>query len=112
METNNERLRRLAQQRRAATYHGWASGDLDDMSGGRYGVLPKPTVIGASASVSYPQMPENSPWAKDDCPPEPFVDGTGEGVRLGYAIDGDAAAEPRPSDAVARVERIRLRRRI
>ena len=123
METNNERLRRLAQQRRAATYHGWASGDLDDLAGGRYGVLRKPTVIGATASASYPQQPSGSPWARDECPPEPFIDGTGDGLRLGYAIDAldgtppsskVVEAEPPFEAATGDVRRpaIRLRRRI
>ena len=35
------------------TYHSVAQGDLDDLAGGRYGVLRKPTVIGSTATVSY-----------------------------------------------------------
>src|SRR5262245_1734580 len=112
---------REARQRRSATYHGYASGDLDDLAGGRYGVLPKPTVIGATAVSSYPSQPAGSPWAKDECPPEPLIDGTSEGLRLGYRIDGgdgDATeadlgrvASDAP-DAAGAGSGIRLRRRI
>ena len=62
-----------------------------------------------------------SPWAKDECPPEPLIDGTSEGLRLGYRIDGgdgDATeadlgrvASDAP-DAAGAGSGIRLRRRI
>src|SRR5262245_23369408 len=102
------------------TYHSVAQGDLDDLAGGRYGVLRKPTVTGASPSVSYPQQPPGSYWSSDPVGPEPFIDGTGDGLRLGYRIDAldgtppSSEAEP-PFEAVTddvRRPAIRLRRRI
>src|SRR5262249_48027949 len=55
---------------------------------GRYGVLPKATVIGSTATISYPQQPSGSPWRKDECGQEALVDRSEDGLRLGYRIDG------------------------
>ena len=117
-----DQLRARAQEKRSRTYHSVAQGDLDDIAEGRYGVLPKPTVIGATASVGYPQQPPGSPWSADPVGQEPFIDGSGDGVRLGYPIDAaDRDGTPAPSEAEPPFEAvtddvrrpaIRLRRRI
>ena len=97
MNDETEMLRpiRAAQERRGATYHGYASGDLDDMSGGRYGVLPKPSVTGVDPVVRVPQQPAGSPWAQDECPPEPLIDRSEDGS--GYVIDGSENGPPSTS---------------
>jgi hypothetical protein len=64
--------------RATATYHSAAQACIDDERGGRYATGgSKASVVGASP-ISYPTQPENSPWRRDACPPEP---------PLGYAID-------------------------
>ena len=92
-----DQLRARAQERRAKTYHGHAQGDLGDMSGGRYGALPKPIVVGVDPVVRVPQQPAGSPWAQDECPPEPLIDRSEDGSQLGYAIDGSENEPPSTS---------------
>ena len=78
-----------------STYHSVAQASIDDKRGGRYAISDsKQTVIGSSP-IAYPQQPKTSPWACDPVPPEPLIDGRGEGNRLGFAIDrpGEAAEE-------------------
>jgi hypothetical protein len=70
-------------------------------------VLPKATVIGATATISYPQQTAGSPWKEEPIGQEP---------PLGYSVeDQEPVGElhernARPGDVAA--ERIRLRRRI
>jgi hypothetical protein len=83
----SERRRILIEERRLRTYHGHAISAVDDERGGRYATEgSKQTVIGSSL-IAYPQQPSTSPWHSDPCPPEPLIDGTGEGNTLGYQID-------------------------
>jgi hypothetical protein len=57
--------------RKASTYHQLAEASANDLAGGRFAQSsPKQRVIGSSP-ISYPELPENSPWAKDPMPPEP-----------------------------------------
>ena len=77
-----ERRRIMAEERRLRTYHGVAASSVDDEKGGRYaGSGSKQTIVGSSPIV-YPKLPANSPWVKDEYPPEP---------PLGFSID---AQEP------------------
>ena len=88
-----EKRRILAEERRMRTYHGHAM-DADLEMGGRYSRVNTTKVVG-SGPISYPQQPAGSPWAKDECPPEPLIAGRGEGNVLGYEIDRpDAATAP------------------
>jgi hypothetical protein len=93
-----ERRRRLIEERRMKTYLAHAEASANDEAGGRFAALPekKPTVIGAKAEISYPQQPEGSPWHSDPCGDEPLIDGSGEGDRLGYRIDGGPDPSPEP----------------
>jgi hypothetical protein len=61
--------------------------DLDDDAGGRFSAVAEKSVIGSSPGSHYPKM-DGGPWAKDELPPEPLIDGSGESDRLGYRIDG------------------------
>ena len=81
-----------------ATYHSFAQAEALDDRGGRFAVLDKPAVTGSSFTPTYPQMPAGSPWANDPVGPEPLIDGSGEGDRLGYAIDRPDAP-PSPQDS-------------
>ena len=82
-----ERRAVMKSDRLAASYHSHARGNLDDERGGRYAAEgSKATVVG-TGSIAYPAQPAGSPWAKDECPPEPLIDGTGEGTVTGYEID-------------------------
>jgi len=104
-----------ANERRGRTLHGYAQGSLDDTSGGRYGVLPKPSVIGATATIGYPQQPAGSPWKNDPVGQEPTIDRSEDGLALGYAIDGPGDAANTDLGRVAtdaRATGIKLRRRI
>jgi hypothetical protein len=103
-----ERRIALARKRRGQTYLGQTQ-DIDDM-GGRFARVVKTTVTGTDPIVRYPSHPPNSPWHDDPVGTEPFIDGTGDGSRLGYRIDGGAEPSSAPSDDVG--SGIRLRRRL
>src|SRR5262245_30858249 len=98
MDDEPEIVRRIekARQRRGQTYHGYASGDLDDLAGGRFRILKKPSITGSAPVAEYPRLPEGSPWAKDEFAPEPPIDRSEDGVRVGYRIDAreDVAGDP------------------
>ena len=69
-----------------STYYSIALGSIEDERGGRYASAgSKASVIGSSP-ISYPQM-ESGPWAKNELPNEPLINGTSEGAVLGYEID-------------------------
>jgi hypothetical protein len=79
----NDRM--VAEERRASTYHQQSQASIDDLSGGRFGAMPKATVTG-TAPISYPRQPEGSPWASDPTAKEP---------ELGYSVDAlDPTGEP------------------
>ena len=81
-----------------ATYHSFAQAEALDDRGGRFAILDKPAVTGSSPTPTYPQMPAGSPWANEPIGPEPLIDGSGEGDRLGYEIDRpDAPLSPQDS---------------
>jgi hypothetical protein len=65
-----------------------AQANLDDLSGGRYGKITRPTVVGSSPIPIYPSQPGSSPANQSLLvPPELPIDGTSEGnVGLGYAL--------------------------
>src|SRR5262245_57466887 len=67
--------------REAATYHSVAQAALDDERGGRYSGQGKPTITGSS-QIHYPRQPAGSPWARDECPPEP---------PLGFSVEDQEA---------------------
>jgi hypothetical protein len=115
-----DQLRARAQEKRSRTYHGYASSDLDDNRGGRYAVTRKTVLTGTDPIARYASQPPNSPWHADPVGPEPFIDGTGDGARLGYGIDAadgmppssEVAEPPAPATDDVRRPTIRLRRRI
>jgi|EndMetStandDraft_8_1072994.scaffolds.fasta_scaffold103646_2 hypothetical protein len=71
-----ERRRIMADERRRQTYHGHAL-DSEPELGGRFAKVQMTTVVG-TGPISYPKQPAGSPWAKDECPPEP---------QLGYSVE-------------------------
>jgi len=117
-----ERLVALARERRGQTYLGQTH-DIDGM-GGRFAKVVKTTVTGTDPIAHYPSQPPNSPWHADPVGQEPFIDGTGDGLRLGYAIDAADRDGTSPSSEVVEAKplapatddvrrpTIRLRRRI
>jgi hypothetical protein len=92
-----EIVRRIAEarKRRGQTYFGQTQ-DIDDM-GGRFAKVVKTTVTGTDPTPQYPRTPVGSPWHDDPLPTEPPIDGTSDGLRLGYAIDGQDAGDGRSS---------------
>src|SRR5262245_60116935 len=82
------------------TYHSVAQGELDDLIGGRFGIFGRKTKVVGVGPVAYPAQPAGSPWAKNELPDEPLIDGRGDGDRLGYAIDRPDVA---PIDPVGEV---------
>jgi hypothetical protein len=77
--------RRILTDGSAKTYIGQAQ-HMDQNFGGRYAKVHTTTVTGAGPGSGFPKMPANNPWATEPIGPEPFVDGTGEGNTLGYAL--------------------------
>jgi|SRR5262245_31450277 len=111
--TEIQRRIAAANERRGRTQHGYAQGSLDDTSGGRFAELPKPSVIGATATIGYPQQPAGSPWKDDPVGQEPPIDRSEDGSVLGYRIDGGPEEPSSVEDVGAtRPSGIRLRRRI
>jgi hypothetical protein len=76
-----ERRRIMIEERRMRTYYGHTQHTDEDIYGGRFAKANTTTVVGAGP-VSYPQQPAGSPWAKDECPPEP---------PLGWSVDAQEA---------------------
>src|SRR5262245_45939105 len=86
------------------TYHSVAQGELDDLIGGRFGASGRKTKVVGAGPVAYPAQPVGSPWAKNELPDEPLIDGRGEGIVLGYEIDRPDAVTPiQPVGAVGEV---------
>jgi len=86
-EAANERERRkLIEERRLKTYHGHAQHTDEDIYGGRYARVNTTVVTGAAPGSAFPQLPDG-PWAKNELPDEPLINGTSEGNVLGYEID-------------------------
>jgi hypothetical protein len=73
--TMKEKAEVLGNDRRAATYAGRTSADLDLENAGRH--AKGNTVIGADG-VEYPTLPEGNPWRNDPTGVEPA---------LGYSIN-------------------------
>jgi hypothetical protein len=71
-------LRRQQQQEPPNTLHQHAQSQASDISGGRFGALGVPLVIGSTAIPKYPELPANSPSHSDPVPDEP---------PLGFKID-------------------------
>ena len=92
--SQGERRRIMADDRRARTYFGQAQHTDEDLYGGRFKQVTTTNVVG-SGPISYPQQPTGSPWAKDECPPEPS---------LGYSVD---AMQPvgEPHEIAASIEK-------
>src|SRR6266478_3937257 len=79
------------------TYLSHTESFIDDDRGGRYSAEGKPSTVVGSGPVSYPQLPPTSPANQAAMvPDEPLIDGTGEGLRLGYRVDdmGMGSAAP------------------
>jgi hypothetical protein len=72
--------------REGSTYFQQAQASALDEMGGRFAKV-QPTSVTGSAPGAWPKMPEGNPWATNPYPPEPLIDGRGEGSVLGYAID-------------------------
>ena len=50
----------VAQDRRVSTYRDAAQASVDDLFGGRFATIGKPTVTG-TGSISYPRLPKDAP---------------------------------------------------
>ena len=98
--------------RAGSTYLAHAQATALDEAGGRFAAPERrPTVVGAKPTVEYPQM-ESGPWSKNELPDEPLIDGTSEGDKLGYRIDGGPEEPSSAQPEATRPSAIRLRRRI
>lgn len=83
---NEHERRKLTEERRLKTYHGYAQHTDEDIYGGRYAKVNTTVVTGAGPGSAFPQLPDG-PWAKNELPDEPLINGTSEGNVLGYEID-------------------------
>jgi hypothetical protein len=72
-----ERRKVMAEELRHKTYMAHTDTFLDDDRGGRFSVTKPATIIG-KGPISYPRLPENSPWHTNPLPPEPS---------LGYSVE-------------------------
>jgi hypothetical protein len=95
--TQREKRKVMENDRKVATYHSFAQADAETEMGGRYSKVQPVTVTGSNPGAVYPRI-DGGPWAKNEMPPEPLVDGRGEGNILGYAIDRPDAALPPAND--------------
>jgi hypothetical protein len=83
-----------------STYFAHA-GDVELEMGGRFAKVLPTTVVGSEPVVKYPKLPEGSPWAKDECPPEPglgidvnAMEALGEPHEQAASHAGDAGVPP------------------
>ena len=97
-ELMSERLRTLLsdkdllrQRQGLNTYRAYAEASADEERGGRFAALSKPQIVGASP-VAYPRLPTDNAFACDPVGPEPLIDATDCGPRLGYRIDAQHSA--------------------
>ena len=86
MKEKKEILEDDRKVREGSTYFAHAQASAQDEMGGRFAKV-QPTSVTGSAPSAWPKMPEGNFWAKNEMPPEPLIDGTGEGNVLGYRID-------------------------
>jgi len=101
-----------------ATYHSVAQSAVDEDRGGRFAYSGSSTTVVGSSPVSYPQQPTGSPWAKDECPPEPplgfsvdAMEPVGEPhQRTASATSSPVTARAQAGDDVRRVRRRGIRR--
>ena len=113
-----EKRRIMAEERRMRTYHGHAQANIDEDRGGRYGAVGSSTTVVGSNPISYPRQPAGSPWAKDECPPEPplgfsvdAMEPVGEPhQRTASATSSPVTARAQAGDDVRRVRRRGIRR--
>jgi hypothetical protein len=81
-----------------STYLSHAQASANDDRGGRFATQSKTT---GAAPPEYPRQPLTAPSNQMAMmPPEPLIDGRGEGLTLGFAIDRPNAAAPEPSGEV------------
>ena len=100
MKTDNRRLN---------TYLAHSEASALDEAGGRFSSPDRrPTVVGASPTIEYPQM-ERGPWKDNPYPDEPLIEGDSD--RLGYRVDGgpdpDANTSAQATEPVKRKPSIR-----
>jgi hypothetical protein len=89
--------RKIAAERKLSTYLDHSQASANDDRGGRFAVRSPTTVVGA-APIAYPTQPPTAPSNQMAMmPPEPSIDGTGEGLTLGYGIDRPDAPPSEPS---------------
>jgi hypothetical protein len=98
-----EVLRNDQRVREGSTFFAHAAASAQDDMGGRFAMSGQSVSVTGSNPGAWPKMPEGNFWAKNELPPEPLIDGTGEGNVLGYRIDDmttgstTAAVEDRPT---------------
>ena len=108
--TQAERRRILENDRKASTYSRVAQSEAEDLAGGRYAAMGKPSVTGSTPAIRYPAQPPNSPWHHDPLPPEPPL---GIDVNAMEPVcEAHERTEPAQSAAINPVPPIKLRRRI
>ena len=95
---NEHERRKLIEERRLQTYHGYAQHTDEDIYGGRYAKVNTTVVTGGGPGSALPQLPDG-PWAKNELPDEPLINGAGEGSVLGYEIDRPDAPASAPAGA-------------
>lgn len=71
--------------RESSSFHAHAIAELGDV-GGRFASEIRQSVTGSTPGSQYPRQPSGSPWARDECPPEP---------PLGYSVDEQEAVGER-----------------
>jgi len=90
---NEHERRKLIEERRLKTYHGYAAHTDEDVYRGRFASVNTIVVTGASPGSAFPKLPDG-PWEKNELPDEPLINGTGEGSVLGYEIDRPDVVSP------------------
>jgi hypothetical protein len=98
--TQKQKREIFENDRKVSTYFHQAQSDAELNLGGRFKALHPITVTGANPAVAVPRQPADSPSNQlAMMPDEPLIDGTGEGLTLGYAIDRPDAPPAEPNEA-------------
>ena len=107
-----ERRRILDNDRKASTYSRVAQSEAEDLAGGRYAAMGKPSVTGSTPAVRYPAQPANSPWHRDPLPTEPPLGVSVEEMKPVGEPHEVRASEAQPAATDPAPVSVRLRRRI
>ena len=110
-----ERRRILENDRKASTYSRVAQSEAEDLAGGRYAAMGKPSVTGTTPAIRYPRQPQTSPANQmalaGDEPPLGIDVNAMEAVGEKFEVEASERSAAKPAATDPAPVSVRLRRR-